>query len=295
VVPSPPPAPPAVPALGALAELVHHACAAAPGPRLVELHERAGRLALGTWSVPPEVDHPADPLVGHLAAPSCLAVGLVTGGRAGRPAGADHRHELPGHPSLVGPVRVTVVADRHGGFASVLAPVAGLPQVLTEAPSGWVADALARALGRPTPPPADRLARWAEGAWLDAVAGAVLAAPGRAPTWAELAHRHPLHPPGPALPGALLAVEAEALELTSSWTRLRRLWAPDPRPPVATHPGGTDLPPARWFDDGSFSRWVQRHQPPAEPVLEAVLDALPRRLGGEVLDALITVAPPAWW
>ena len=165
--------------------------------------------------------------------------------------------------------------------------------MLTEPPEGWVPDALARALGRPTPPPTDRLARWVETAWLDGIAAIVLAAPGRICSWSEVARLHPLAPPGPALPGALLAVEAAAIDLESSWARMRRLSGSSPVPtPTARPPGGTPIPMDRWFDDGSFSRWVQRYQPPAEEVLPAILDALPTDLGAELLDALITVDPP---
>ena len=63
------------------------------------------------------------------------------------------------------PVVVTVVADRSGGFASVVDRRGSrAPQVLEERPEGWVADVLARALGRPTPPPTDRLSRVVEAA-----------------------------------------------------------------------------------------------------------------------------------
>lgn len=178
-------------------------------------------------------------------------------------------------------------------MASILEREGDTIEVLDSPPEGWVADALARSLGRSTPPPTDRLARWVETAWLDAIATKALAAPGRIRSWPQVALLHPLAPPGRALPGALLAVVAEAIDLESSWGRIRHLWAARPSPaPTAGPPGGPTIPIEQWFDDGSFSRWVQRYQPPAVALLPAILDSLPSDVGAELVDALVTVGPP---
>lgn len=267
-----------------LAEVLHRATAGAGGSFLVTVDHGARDVAFGTWEVPPGVDHPADPLVGFLAPPAWDAIGLVSCGRIHprSPDGTDGRR-----------VQATVLAHRDGQVASVLERTGEPVEVLEDPPEGWVPDALARALGRPTPPPTDRLARWVETAWLDAVASIALAAPGQVRSWHEVARLHPLAPPGPALPGALLAVEAEAIDLESSWARMRHLWGATPAPlPCARPPGGMPVPIERWFDDGSFSRWVQRYQPPAEAVLAAVIDSLPAPVGAELVDALITVTAP---
>ncbi len=259
---------PAAPSLDHLAELLHQATAEAEGSFLVTVELGADDVAIGTWPVPSEVDHPADPFVGFLAPPSWDAIGLVANGRTHTVLGPDPNDPGPGfvpraqddgsagdddaaedgedragatdRPNVV---RATVLADRHGQVASVLEQPGRSPQIITDPPDGWVPDALARALGQPTPPPADRLARWVEVAWLDAIARRALAAPGQVCSWAEVAHLHPLHPPGAALPGALLAVEAEAIDLESSWRRIRHLCTdPDRAPP----PARRTVPRSRW-------------------------------------------------
>ncbi len=284
--PCPHPSAPAV-SLARLATRLHRAGAALGGSSLLAVELGAHDVALGAWPVPAGVEHPADPLVGFLAPASWHAVGIGAVGRARSLPEAGPGPEVGSRR-----VRATVVADRDGGVASVLELEDHPAEVLTEAPEGWVADALARALGRPTPPPDVRLSRYVEAAWLDAIAQRVLVAPGRSRSWEELARLHPLAPAGPVLPGPLLAVEAEALDLESSWGRMRRLVGTSPLPPAgARPPGGRAVPADRWFDDGSFSRWAARRLPPAEALLPAVLDALPASVGAELVDALITVGP----
>lgn len=291
-------------ALSSLAELLHDATAGAAGPLLVTVDCRAHEVAFGTWEVPAEVRHPADPLVGFLAPAAWDAVGLVATGRArplrptdrtgaGSPTGPAGRapadHEVG--PIEPGPARSTVLAHRDGRACAVLEVGGRPPEVIDAAPEGWVADVLARALGRPTPPPAEPLAAWVEAAWLHQVAGIALAAPGRIRSWGRVARLHPLHPPGRVLPGALLAVETQAIDLQSSWTRMRLLSGIAPATTVHP-PGGLPTTLADWFDDGSFSRWVLRDLPPAAELLPAVLDALPAEVGCELLDALVSVALP---
>ena len=272
--------------LGSVAELAHRVTMGSSRSALISVAGQGAELTIGTWPVPVSVDHPADPLVGFLAPPAWTAVGLSTAGRI-RPLGDDGLvlEHAPAQPG-----RATVLADRAGQVASVLEAPGQPVQTLSEAPSGWVADVLARVLGRATPPPTDRLARWVEVAWLDAVATVVFAHPGAIDAWDQLAHLHPLHPPGPALPPALLSVETEAIELESSWPRIRHLCHRAPAPgATARPPGGVAVPWEDWFDDGSFSRWVQRNQPPAEAIYRTVLDALPGELGVQLADALVTI------
>lgn len=270
------------PSLTSLAEFLHRTAPGRAGSFVAAVHPQAHELALTTWPIPPRAHHPAEALIGFRAPPSWQAIGLISTGR---------RRALPGGEST--PVRVTVLTDRLGHTASVLEGAGEALEVISETPEGWVSDALGRALGRPTPPPTDRLARWVEAAWLDAIATVVLAAPGGVRSWSHLAHLHPLHPPGRALPGALLAVEAEAIDLESSWARIRHLWSHHPDPSSTVHPpGGQTVALAAWFDDGSFSRWVQRFLPPAEELLPAVLDGVSADLAAQLLDALITIVPP---
>jgi len=276
-----------------LAEVLHRATAPEPGSFLVTVDHGARDVAFGTWAVPPGIDHPADPLVGFLAPPAWDAIGLVSSGRIRPYEPEPPPRDVDADSGAPNRVRATVLAGRDGQVASILEREGDAIEVLDSPPEGWVPDALARSLGRSTPPPTDRLARWVETAWLDAVATKALAAPGRIRSWPDVARLHPLAPPGRALPGALLAVVAEAIDLESSWGRIRHLWAARPSPaPTAGPPGGLAVPIEQWFDDGSFSRWVQRYQPPAEALLPAALDSLPSDVGAELVDALVTVGPP---
>lgn len=256
------PSPTTTPPLTSIAELVHRHTASASIDQIVLVELGRHDLAIGTKAVGSEAEHPADALTGFVAPAETNAVGLAT-------IGFEHDLDRPNRRPT--PVRLTVVADRRGEIASVIERPTGDAQVLHEAPSGWVADLLLRTMGLPTPAPVDRLARWVEVAWLDLIAVASLGRPGELRSWSAIAHLHPLHPDGPTLPPALLGVEAEAIELESSWASLRRAMKDD------------------WFDDGSFSRWVQRNQPPAEAILPAVLDALPHEVGRQLLDALVTL------
>lgn len=251
-----------VPPLSAVAELVHRQTGSTQVDQQVLVEHRQHDLAIATSPITDAPEHPADSLVGFIAPPQVTAVGLATCGLV---------HDLDDRRGRPTPIRLTVVADRKGQMASVLERVHDEPVVWTEAPTGWVADVLLLTMGLPTPPPTDRLGRWIEVAWLDLIAVATLGRPGQVRQWSEVAHLHPLHPDCSVLPPALLGVETEAIELESSWGSIRR---------AMEH---------HWFDDGSFSRWVQRNQPPAEAILPAVLDALPGDVGSQLLDALVTL------
>lgn len=285
---SPSPHSPTIPSLRQVAEVLHEGTASWPGSLVVTVAPAPvpAEVAIGTWPVPDDVAHPADPLVGFLAPEDWLAIGLVARGRAWPidPAGAAAEAD---------PVRITSLAGRDGTATSLLTRAAEPVQVIEDAPAGWVADVLARTLGRPTPPPATALSTWVEAAWLDRIADLVLESPGRVRHWDVLARLHPLAAPGAALPGVLLAVESRALDLESSWCRMRRLWGGGP--PVAAAqapPGGRAVALQDWFDDGSFARWVTRNLVPGEDLLPAVLDALPRALGRELLESLVGTPVP---
>ena len=295
--PSAPPAPSPVaspsapgpeprPSLADLAEILHCSTTNAAGPVLVTIEEGEKTVSFGTWPIPEVVDHPADILMGFVAPASWTAFGLVTNGRL---------HHLdtaprPDGPGRGRPIRATVLLSRTGEAASIIEHPGQPLEFLPEPPQGWVADALARVLGQPTPPPAESLAGWVETVWLDHIATLVLDQPGQVRSWPELAQLHPLAPDGPPVAGTMLAAQSAALNRESHWGRIRQLWGASrsERPPVSP-PGGTVITPEAWFDDGSFARWSQRNLPPGEVVLPAVLNGLPDALASELLQALTTV------
>ena len=277
------------PSLADLAEILHCSTTNAPGPVLVTIEEGEKTVSFGTWPIPDVVDHPADTLMGFVAPASWTAFGLVTTG---------HLHHLdaapwPDGPAKGQPIRATVLLARTGEAASIIEHAGQPLEFLPGPPQGWVADALARVLGRPTPPPADSLAGWVETVWLDHIANLVLDQPGEIRSWPALARLHPLAPDGPSVPGAVLAAQSAALNRESHWGRIRHLWGATrtERPPVSP-PGGTVIAPETWFDDGSFARWSQRNLQPGEAVLPAVLNGLPDALASELLEALTTVQAP---
>ena len=286
---SPSPRSTAAPALAELTELVHHGTLDHPGSLLVTIEPGSTDVGIGVWPVPPEVDHPADPLVGYLAPPTWSTLGLITSGTMWPdPAGIAPHGPVRGLDPEGEAVRLTVLFGRDGGCATVLGRRSGELEALDEPPQGWVADVLARALGRPAPPPDTSLSYWVERAWLDRLAAELMGRPGSVRRWEDLATVHPLAPPGAALPGVLLAVETRALDLESSWERMRVLWDGPPSTSIIP-PGGEELPLHRWFDDGSLSRWVQRNLPEPLDLLPVIIDALPSALADELCEALVAV------
>ena len=291
---SPSPRTATAPPIAELAELLHQGSSGHAGSVLVTVEPGRTDLALGMWPVPPEVDHPADPLIGFLAPSSWSTLGLVTSGTLWPDPDPDPDLRAHGPTSWVDPrgeaVRLTVLLGRDGTATSLMSRGNGDPEVLEGPPQGWVPDVLARALGRPTPPPDTTLSFWVERAWLDHLAARLMGRPGSIRRWDDVSRAHPLSPPGDALPGVLLALEAQALDHESSWERMRTLWN-GPLSTTIVPPGGRSITVSRWFDDGSFSRWVQRNLPEPADLLPVVLDSLPAALADELCEALVGIDP----
>jgi len=283
--------PVAVPSLAHYAELIHHGTRGAV-PAVVSLGAGAGdSVSVRAWLFPEASGHPADPLVGFVAPRSWDAIGLVATGTVRALPGA----RPPSH-DLAGPSQVTTLMARDGRSVSVLDGPGPATTVLGEPPEGWVADALARCLRRPTPAPVEPSVAWVEASWLDRIAPAVLARPGDRFSWRWLADQHPLAGGRPHPEPTDLAARSFTYALDHPWSLLRRRFAASAVAAVdAAHPGAVSeaIDPADWFDDGSFCRWTMRRLPPAELLLGDLLAVLPDDLADMVVEALVTVPPDA--
>ena len=301
-----------------LVELAHHHTAGRSACITGAAH-RADTLDICVSEVPERFEHPGDALLGFLAPPTWFAVGLSVPIRA-RPldpdeiddndpdSGAECRR-IDAQDQLTGASRLTVMIQRDGTISSLFDGPDMSPMLVAEPPEGWVPDLLRRTLGLPTASPDESLAGFVEAAWLDAIASEVFLDPTCMSDWSRLAVLHPLHPVGPPLHGPLLAVETQALELESSWARMRRIWAGSAagRPPRGrcstgagprspgqqphSSAGGTAVGLDSWFDDGSFARWISRTSPPADELLDVILLLVPDEVGSELVDALVSVTP----
>jgi hypothetical protein len=282
--PSPTGAPRPTPAQ--LAELVHHGIAVqlAPGDAVlasVRVDDATGELDLGLWPIPDGAAHPADPLVGFVAPPDWSALGLVCTGRLrhlDRPGAAPQR------------VVTTALACRDQPGASVLQVDDAPLQLIEGDATGWVADVLARALGRPTPPATTSPAILIELAWIDQLATGLLARPSRMRSWRWMADRHPLRGGGPVPSPTDLSARTAIEGAARTWRSLREAVADAPLPAARMGPpGGRPTTAAEWFDDGALSRWLCRDFPPPEQLVPDLLAVLPEHLGEALADALVEV------
>lgn len=284
-VPSSPSAPRPTPRH--LAELVHHGVRPsleADGGAVVvhvDLDDATGSADLGFWPVPRHAEHPGDALVGFLAPPSWDAIALVCSGRA---------HHLGDRRQPAERVITTALVMRHGPGASVIDGLGTEPLVLEDAPVGWVADVLARTLGRPTPPPPGSPALMFELTWLDQLAVGILARPTRLRNWRWMADRHPLRGEGPVPSPEELAARTAAEAAHRTWQALLDDIGVVEMPAATDGPpDGVPTTPQEWFDEGTLSRWLLRRMVPPELVLPDLLSVLPSHLGESLVTALVEV------
>ncbi|MEO6629491.1 MAG: hypothetical protein ABIP03_13105 [Aquihabitans sp.] len=293
--------PTAAPPLARLAELIHRRTDEATDAALVTVTYRATAVEIGFWPIPSGVGNPIEVLVGWLAPDACDVLGLVTLGWAvALPVPMGETEAASADTAGRDRVRITTLLARDGTGASVIASEGAPgaePRVISEVPAGWGTDALARSMGRPTPPPTASISACVEGAWLAAIERRIWPngpyPPVSLPGWEEIAMLHPLAPAGMALPGDLLALQVRVLEQESNWSRLRQLFGQSQASArVMQPPGGTTVSLERWFDDGSFSRWTARRQPELTDSLFEVLDILPEEVGRNLMAALTTTVAP---
>lgn len=287
-----------------LAELAHHHTAER-GPCIIGADHTTATLDLCFSEIPERFEHPGDALLGFCAPDAWFAVGLSVPIRARRlDPGETAAHSPSTDPGpgpgpgdltaaagdlITGASRLTVIVQRDGTTTSLFDGPEMSARVVADPPEGWVPDLLRRSLGLPTAPPTESLAEFVESAWLDAVAGEVFANLASRSDWPRLALLHPLHPLGSALPGPLLAIETQALEMESSWARMRRLWAGSPPGQGPRGRCSNDSGLDSWFDDGSFARWISRTVPHPTELLDVILALVSTDVGSEITDALVSV------
>lgn len=271
------------PTLASVAESIHRAVIDDPVARIVSVrwdHPRDS-VHLGFWDVPVGPLHPIDPLVGFIAPTDWDAIGLISAGRL-------RRLEACAAP----PERVlsAVLLQRDEAVASAVGPVGGPVQLLDDPPSGLVPDVLRRVLQLPTSPPDCTTTTLVELTWLDRIATGLLQRHSRGRSWRWLADRHPLRGSGAPPCPEELAGRASAYGEVQTWGDLRLMNLDDELPAARWGPpGGTVAPSCGWFDDGSMSRWMLRHLPPAEALLPDLLSVLPAAVGSDLLRALTEV------
>ncbi len=269
------------PILGVVAEIIHQGTADQADDLVALCSFDDDGIDLALWSIPPEVGHPTDVLVGWRPPEWATVVGLVTTGEA---RSADS----------IEAVQVTVATESSGQTATVLERSGRAPETLLDPPEGWGADALARCLALPTDPPKHGLHLCVEANWLRAVAAEVghRGARGRDLSWEQVARLHPLRPPGPPAGPARLRRATAALDVESSWQRMVERTTPGLARPALHPPGGSTVPLDRWFDAGSFCRWSVRHLPEMDDLLFEVLEAVPAGISPMILDSLVSTT--AW-
>jgi hypothetical protein len=273
--------------LATFLELVHHGASDA-GPTVALVGTRHDAFEVAFWPVPERYDHPADPLIGYLVPTHYDAIALLTPGWL-RPLD----DAIEPWASAAGPTRITALLDRHGAAISVIDGPEG-PRTFHGEPQGWVPDALACSLGLATRPATESTAAWFEAQWLDRIAPGVLGRFDEATSWDWLAARHPLAGKLPHPSPASLAARTFTAALDTPWSVLRNRNAPSlAHVHHEGHPMSGDfaVEPARWFDDGAYSRWVMRQMPPLDLLLTDLLSVVRADLGDALLDALVSVGP----
>jgi hypothetical protein len=292
---SPIPSSPA--SLTELAEVIHGA-AGGTAPLIIAAElVPGGDPNITAFLPPPTVAHPAHPLVGRRVAERFGAVGLVAGGRLHRADEQGAPDASSGTSVLADHVTITSLADRQGGYVTILGDQDAAPRVMDSRPDGWVADALSRSLGLPTPAPEQSVAGWVDNQWLDALAGPVLRHPGRRWTWSRLLEAHPLADAMRAPAPAAVAARVRAFGVTHPWSWVREVRGQDAIVSGVDCPaelGGT-VPAAEWFDDGSMCRWAGLSLVPSHVLLPDLLAVLAPGVADCLATALADTDLPEGW
>ena len=280
--------------LATMAEVVHHATGSEPTVIAVTPANRG--TDIGFWPVPRAAGHPTNVLIGWRPEAQVEALGLTAPSWATPLAQGSTTTLLEAGRN---PCRLTVLASRSGGSATVF-ECDGMVEVATPARiEGWLADALHRCLSLATPAPANDLVASIETRWLERILRAIgsseragrTSVSARPLAWDDLALLHPLAPEGgPASPDGLADVVQEMARL-ADWRHALAALRDEPAlpSPVPHPPGGSIVADHEWFDPGSLSRWVSGPDPSSHDLLWEVLDALDPAVARYLVDALTAV------
>ena len=212
-----------------------------------------------------EGEHPLDHLLGFVAPPSWVALGLVCYGWASPPSDDDDRFGFGAsrrpseHPERRR-VRVVSLLDRSGDERATAILEDGT--VVDEPGVGTVSDAMRRCLGLATVPPPVGSGELFAAMWLTSIASS-----GHRLSWSEAVMLHPamqvLRSGGHRPQVEELVSCGRSLARAMPWGELRL------RAAAGVRDGGigvsADL--AAWMDDGMFARWVLGGLPQFTPLL----------------------------
>lgn len=223
--------------------------------------------------------HPFDQLIGFTAPEEWAAIGVRAVGSA---------HHLDASSDAPRRVAATLAVGRDGTTSSQLRWLddagGGSAAVGVTGPvEGLIADALRRALGLPTAPPAGGSASLWALLWLDRLVDAAGDPLTRPRSFAAAVALHPAalaaDPDGSWVVADPDHIVAAALDHAHRWS-----WARLRGEPAALGPVGASLPAAAlaWMDDGLFSRWLLGELPAPDDLLDAVGELLPARVAQAV-------------
>lgn len=238
----------------------------------VSIHRDSEMIELSVCDLPPSAD-PLAPLVGITAPAEWDAFGLVSTATANSPTESRS-------------VSIGIIVDRSGQLWAAMREGEESPVQLPDGGEGQLLDLCKRVLGLDTAPACDHHIRHTIASlWCHRIR-ALLAArnrtsQNRAPTqphWDEFAV---LHPADELLPESLapLSIRAEEAIAQLTWAELHQRCCAGT---VAID--GLSVTDCRWFDSGSFSRWVGRIIPSWESIHYDVLDEISHDLGFDLQD-----------
>ncbi len=269
--------PASAPSLPDLLELLVADASSRPFAFGVSFDSDTESVELTLCELPPSPD-PLQPLVGMAAPDEWDAFGLVSGATvlSGTDPSENGRSAITDHSVWIG-----VIVDRQGRLWASMREGDSLPVRLPRGGEGHLLDMCRRVLGISSSAPCDHTLRAALCAlWANDIRRLLAGRSGGGydPRWDELAV---LHPANQLLPESLLPLRDRAEQAVNglTWAELHRR-ACDGSFAIS----GLSPDDCRWFDPGSFSRWVVRSVPPVGEIYIDVLNQISYDLGLDLLE-----------